>query len=314
MKTGKNVILRCLSLAIGLTWASLCAAEQPIQVVTDIGALKSIVENIGANHVSVQRIIPENTDHHDVALRPSQIRALNAADLIVWVGPELTPALSKLLMDKETVQLSTNPTLALYDARDVQTLGTSHEHTHDHDDHGIDPHLWLSLRNVQQIANLIAQELTQRAPYAATEFEENLKSFLAELSDIDVDAHLVFHNLENTHYVAGHDSFQYFDQDYDLDIAAIVTSSDGHEVGPKTLSQFAKQLQKTPPACVLIDPREGTALARQLALDLDIPIVELDPTGDQLDATRNNILAILRETNRAFAACFNEYKAAVKSQ
>lgn len=303
------MLARFFAFLFGCSMATVGLAQDKITVATDIGAMKSIASYIGGSAVTVTRIVPENTDHHSLSLRPSQVRALTSADIVLWTDPTFTPALAKFLDNAKTGQISLTASkleaVTIYDSRDVTVLGESLEHDHDHEDHSIDPHLWLVAGNIRAIATNLSTTLSAVAPEHAPLFQANLAVFLEQLNDIEKDTKSRFNPDAHRRYMASHDSFQYFDAAYGLQLAAVVTGSDGHEVGPKTVSKFMVGLSETPVSCLILDPREGTALARRIAMDMSIPVIELDPTGDALDTTRNDILALLRETALAFDRCFD---------
>ncbi len=315
-------MIRMFALLIGCSLATAGLAQDKMTIATDIGALKSIATYVGGSAVTVTRIVPENADHHSLSLRPSQVRALKSADVVLWTDPTFTPAIAKLLTDEDSEQIVLTASklngISVYDSRDVTVLSDSHEHDHDHDhdheDHAIDPHLWLHVGNIRTIAQDLSATLVKRAPEHRSLFQSNLAVFLDQLDQIEADIKSRFQPSDPLRYMAAHDSFQYFDVAYGFQLAAVVTGSDGHEVGPKTVANFIADLSKTPVSCLILDPREGTALAQQIATDLAIPVIELDPTGDAMDTTRNDILGLLRETAVAFDTCFDVNTAAAQSR
>src|SRR4029079_13855044 len=76
------------ALALGLP-----AAAAP-RVATDIAPVHSVVARVMAGIASPERVIRPGASEHDYALRPSEAALLQGADLVVWVGPTLTPWLA----------------------------------------------------------------------------------------------------------------------------------------------------------------------------------------------------------------------------
>ena len=76
--------------------AGLAHAEVP-RVATDIAPIHSLVSMVMQGAGSPDLIIPPGASPHSYAMRPSEARAVAKADLVVWVGPELSPWLGRVL-------------------------------------------------------------------------------------------------------------------------------------------------------------------------------------------------------------------------
>ncbi|PZO64079.1 MAG: hypothetical protein DI498_12225, partial [Paracoccus denitrificans] len=123
-------------------------AEVP-RVVTDIPVTGSLVQMVMGDLGTPDVILPTGGDAHDYQLKPSQARALANAGLVVWIGPEMTPWLTRTVGDKGLTLLTTQGlTLRNYpehgDEHDHDHAEEGHDHAeaghdHDHDeDHGDD--------------------------------------------------------------------------------------------------------------------------------------------------------------------------------
>ncbi len=312
-------MLKTLSAALLLTTATSAIAEGDIKIATDIGVLSSIATLVGGDLVHVDRVIPVNSDHHNLTLKPSQVRALNNADIVLWVGEGLSAAVGHTLEnsseDKVIMTLSEDHDLRHLNSRDIEQFGSEgddhdHSHGHDHghdDDHegeSIDPHVWLNFENLKITAKHLSSKLSELSPNNATQFAANTDQLIADLTAIQARAGALFDGIDDAHFVTSHDAYQYFEDQFNFELEAVITGSDGAEIGPKTLSNLLEHMHDHVPSCMIVDPREGTALAEQIANDLDLTVVSVDPTGDNLEATRNNVLGLMNETVDAFARCF----------
>ena len=79
-----------------LACATGAAADVP-RVLADIAPVQSLVARVMQGVGTPDLLIPPGVSAHDMALRPSQARALSRADLVVWVGPEMSPWLGRAL-------------------------------------------------------------------------------------------------------------------------------------------------------------------------------------------------------------------------
>lgn len=115
-----------------LTLFAAPALAEPPQVVTDIPVTGSLVQQVMGDLGEVRVLIGEGSDPHHFQLRPSDARALQSADLLVWIGPELTPWL-----ERTTTNLGEGTALSLLHVpgTHLQEFGADHgDHGHGHDD------------------------------------------------------------------------------------------------------------------------------------------------------------------------------------
>ncbi|WP_170782805.1 zinc ABC transporter substrate-binding protein [Ruegeria lacuscaerulensis] len=124
---------RSVLCAVGSVLASQAVAEPP-KVATDIAPVHSLVAQVMNGVGEPALIIPAGSSPHDHAMRPSEARALQSADVVFWVGEELTPWMEKpldaLSGDARLVTLLDAEGTVLYEFRDV----VADDH-HDHDEH-----------------------------------------------------------------------------------------------------------------------------------------------------------------------------------
>jgi len=138
------------AIVLALCLASSSAASQ-ISVVTDIPPIHSLAASIMEGVGKPKLLLPPGTSPHYFSLRPSDARSLQEADVIFWVGPELTPQLSDpfeaLAPQAQSIELLDTPANELLPYRDSAILNLvddnhhDHDHTEDkHDDHDHDAH------------------------------------------------------------------------------------------------------------------------------------------------------------------------------
>ena len=116
------------------------------QVVTSVKPVSMVVSAIGGEYVNVEQLVSNQASPHDFAMRPSDLRKLNDADLVVWVGESLETFMEKPLANLESQK--DLEWMALNDAF-LREFGDKSLHDHpghdhsghdEHDDHGHDEH------------------------------------------------------------------------------------------------------------------------------------------------------------------------------
>ena len=139
-----------LALAGAASLAALPARAEPPQVAADIAPVHSLVAQVMAGVGTPELIVRPGASPHGYALRPSEAGALQDADLVVWIGPELTPWLDRSLdtLAPEAARLAllaqdetrtrpfrTGATFAAHDhGAEEDAHGNGHEE-HGHEDH-----------------------------------------------------------------------------------------------------------------------------------------------------------------------------------
>ena len=121
---------RLLPFALGLMPLPVLA-ETP-RVVTDIPPVHALVAMVMGDLGQPELLLDRGANAHSFALRPSQAAGLQKADLVVWIGPEMTPWLDRALdgIGGKGHRLG----LLAAEGTHRQDFGTTGGH--DHDDHG----------------------------------------------------------------------------------------------------------------------------------------------------------------------------------
>jgi zinc transport system substrate-binding protein len=62
-------------------------------------------------------LLPDGASEHDYSLRPSDVKRLQNADLVVWIGPEM-----EAFMDKSTQSIAANKKVTIAELDGVKPL------------------------------------------------------------------------------------------------------------------------------------------------------------------------------------------------
>lgn len=122
-----------LPLALAALLMSTAAMAKTPQVAVDIAPVHALVAQVMEGVGTPALIVAPGATPHEYSLRPSEAAALAKADLVVWVGADLTPWLEgaiATLAGKAQV-------LGLFEAEGTQRLAARHDAVFEdhHDDH-----------------------------------------------------------------------------------------------------------------------------------------------------------------------------------
>jgi zinc transport system substrate-binding protein len=249
-------------------------------VVTDIPPVHSLVARVLGGEGAVTMLVPAGQSPHDHALRPSEARALGAADLVVIVGGGLTPWLDRPLATLAPraylVVLADIPGLPVPQREQDAAPGTGAPDS-DHEE-GSDPHLWLNPQIAAIWLPVIADALADLDPPNAQVYRDRAEAAVREVLDLDAALAARLRPLSAKGYIVAHDAFRHFEHRYHLDNLGAATTVHDLPPGAARLSTLRKLVESGDALCVFAEPGE-TAIAEQLAAGTGARLGVLDPLG-----------------------------------
>ena len=198
-------------LVVLLSLALAPAASAAPRVAVDIAPIESIAAHVMEGVGTPDLILPPGASPHAYALRPSEAGRLQDADLVVWVGPALTPWLADpitaLAADASLVTVADLPGLTILPVRDGGAFEA------DDDDHAgaVDPHLWLDPENAAVIARALATALTAADPENGAAYAANAEDFAAGMDALVVAIDSKLAPVHGRRFIVFHDAYQYFE-------------------------------------------------------------------------------------------------------
>ncbi len=230
--------------------------------------------------ITVTRLVTENVSClHDYSLNVRQVRAAEAAELIVISGAGLEDFMDDLLQGKTVVDSSTDITLA--------------EATHHHDHaHETDAHIWLSPENAKQMARSICAGLQQTYPTHAAAFDANLQTLLADIDALQNYAETQLASLKCRELITFHDGFGALAEAFDLHILAAVEEESGSEASAAELKELITLVRDHDLPAIFMERNGSASAANIIAAETGTNIYTLDMamSGDSwFDAMYQNI-------------------------
>ncbi|KUJ76150.1 hypothetical protein AVO45_12595 [Ruegeria marisrubri] len=311
-------MLRFSLVAAVSVWAGAGVADVP-RVATDIAPVHSLVSQVMEGVGAPDLILRPGASPHDYALRPSEARALQSADIVVWVGEALTPWMSKplesLSPDAQKLELMEVEGTVLHDFRDLSEQEEEHgreedhhehdEHTdaHGHDHEGADPHVWLDPANARVWLTHIADALSELDPDNAPLYRKNAQAARDRLAGLEGDLAKRLSAMQGVGYISFHDAYQYFEKRFALEPVGTISLSDASTPGPARLAALRDRVAGSGVRCAFSEPQFDTRLF-QAAIDGEpVKTYELDPLGVGLEPGAGLYPALLEKMAASFEAC-----------
>lgn len=307
-----------LALPLGLIPA-LALAEVP-QVVTDIPAVQSLAAQVMGDLGTPEVMLESGGNAHNYQMKPSQARALQNADLVFWVGPEMTPwmarAIESVALGGAAVELLESPGTLQRDfggavhsgGHDDAAEAEDHDHAHedehaeapdgdhadDHEDHededghdhahtGLDPHAWLDPGNAEAWLGLMAERLAAADPENAATYAANAAAAKAGIAALDAQLAAELAPVAEKPFVVFHAAYGYFAAHYGLNVAGSIALGDAVEPGAGHLADLRNDLSAKGVACVFPEAQHDPKRVALLVEGTDVRIGgALDPSGSAL--------------------------------
>lgn len=195
--------------------------------------------------ITTTRLVTEQVSClHDYSLNVGQVRAAEAAQVIVISGAGLEEFLEDILVGKQTI-----------DASQGIDLMISEENHHDHDEeeaqedahaghhHEQDPHIWLSPVNAMTMVRNICAGLSREYPQYRSVFEENQNLLLKDLEALHAYGTQQLRELSCREIITFHDGFSYLADAFELTIVDAIEEESGAEASAKELIRIIQEVE-----------------------------------------------------------------------
>ncbi|MBV7437253.1 zinc ABC transporter substrate-binding protein ZnuA [Aeromonas sp. sif2416] len=303
--------MRILTLITALLAVSL--PVRALEVLTTIKPLGFIAAAITDGVSEPKVLLPTGASPHDFALRPSDIRSINEADLVVWVGPELEGFMAKpLAKHPHVLTLTRVEGMPLFDyskqAGHEEPADEEHE-GHDHDGHeghhheGVDPHIWLGPTQALVIARAMSETLSARDPGNAERYRANLLAFQAKVDAKDKVIAGQMKVVNQKGYFVFHEAYGYWERHYGMSSKGHFTVSPERRPGAKTLVEIRKALEEKQASCIYAEPQFSPAVIESVARNTGAKVLLLDEVGEQVPLGPDGYPQFMQQLANAFAQC-----------
>lgn len=285
----KTAILLCLALVLALLPG--CASEPPAQIAaTTLPVYEFTRELCAGTPLTVTRLVTEQVSClHDYSLNVRQVKAAEAAEVLVISGGGLEDFMEDLLTGRPLIDASEGIGLL---------CGEEHEEEHEHDhghSHEQDPHIWLSPVLAQQMARNICVGLTARYPDYGPIFEKNLASLLEKLEELQQYGEETLSALSCREMITFHDGFAYFADAFGLTILEAVEEESGSEASAGDLIHLIELTREHHLPAIFTECNSSASAASVISRETGAQIYELDMAmaGDSyFDAMYRNMDSI----------------------
>lgn len=309
MITNRFTGITALGIAALLASANTLAATQ---VVTSLKPIELLVRAVATDNVEITTLVQPGASPHNYSMKPSQRRALESADAIFWVGPEMETFLTRLLGGSEFRER----TYSLMHGEDVPEARPDsghddhghdehNDHHHDHGD-GEDPHIWLDPALAVEMAREIHQVLANLEDADVNALDANLARFEQDMAAAETEINQRLGPVRDTDLFTYHNAFTRFVEHYGLTLDGVLTLNPELSPGARHIAEVQEKLRNANRPCLLTEPQFNRQWWRSITEGVDITFSTWDPLATDIQISRDGYIAFQHSLADAVLKCLPE--------
>lgn len=278
-------------LALLLQPLTLLADEaRDFTIVASIRPVALIAQDVVGDLATVETLLPSGASHHDYSMRVSDRRRLDAADLVLWMGPAMERFLERPLR-------SLDPSRVLALGHEPPVEG------HHHHSHAVDLHQWLDPRLAAEMAQAIAQRLTGMLPGHEQLLEQRLADVLSHYESLHQELQRSLAPVRSVGFVVEHRGYDLLVEAYGLNQLAWISEHSEQSPSVRHLYQLEQHIRQQPDSerarCLFNERAHNSAGVANLADQLGLRLRSLDILGDEADT----YASLMRHLAQDMASC-----------
>jgi zinc transport system substrate-binding protein len=252
------------------------------QVVTAFYPLAYAAQQLGGSGVQVRNLTPAGAEPHDLELSAGDVKEVDDADLVVYLGRGFMPGLEKAVANRSGTSL---------DLLAGQQLSAGKG---ENGKQVMDPHVWLDPVRYARMVRSLAEAL--HAGTAA-------RSLSARLDHLDAEYRRGLKTCKRRQIVTSHAAFGYLARRYGLEQIPLEGLSPEAEPSARSITDLVRLVQRSGVTTVFFETLVSPKLAQTVAREAGVRTAVLNPLegltdeqiaagGDYFSVMRANLAAL----------------------
>ena len=268
------LLLLIVSLVTLSDSAAVFASSDKISVFVSIAPQSYLVKQIGGQYVNVQTLIPPGQEPHVFAPTPRKVVSLGEARIFFKIGMNFEDTLlTKITNSHESLQI-------IDMAEGVVVRMMTGTHDHGENENSKDPHVWLGIPQLRQMAFTVKKALESADPGNTNYYDQRLQSFLHELQSVHEQAKQKLAPFRGETLYVFHPAFGYFADTYGLVQKAVEV--EGKRPSPRQLAALIGQARKEGVKVIFVQPQFDPKSAVTVAKAIGGAVVSMDPLAENI--------------------------------
>ncbi|MBD0382984.1 metal ABC transporter substrate-binding protein [Paenibacillus sedimenti] len=286
-----------------------------LKVVTTFYPMYEFSKQIAGEHAEVIGLVPTGVEPHDWEPSAKDMAQLKEADVFVYNGivEGWVPKALESAANSKRVVVEASKAVELMEGlheEDEHGHGKEEkEHKDEHEEEGLDPHVWLDPVLAQKEVAAIQAALVQADPAHKDAYTKNADAYIAKLKELDDLFRSGLKDVKRKDFITQHAAFAYLAKQYGLTQVPISGLSPEAEPAPDKMAEvikFAKEKTvKTIFFETLVDPKIASTIAKEIGAKTEV----LNPLEGLTDEEKKNNLdyiGVMKKNLEALKKGLNE--------
>jgi zinc transport system substrate-binding protein len=270
---------------------SIYKAGVEIHVATSIFPIFDITKNIAGDKVNIFFVVPIGANPHIYEPVPSLVKKLQRVQLFIGTHEDMDHWIENFLSQNTIIKYIYN--------KPKEKMETE---TH----HITNPHIWITVKGTMKLAEKIAGYLSMLYPENSQNFYKNLNNYLHELHLLDQKILTLFKSVHNKKFIQWHPAWNFFAQDYGLEITATIEHGHGDKPSVRNIKNVIEHAKKGKVKIIVIGLNQQSKEAEILAKEIDAKLVQLDTIGDPKDQNKSSFIRLMYNNAKILAEALNQ--------
>lgn len=227
-----------------------CRSVEPNQrltIVTTVGMVTDIVRQVVGDNADVIGLIGEGTDPHTHALTRNDVKQLNSADIVFYVGLQLEGKMDgqlKRLAERGRSMFAVTDGIDKGELRQDSQFG-SHP----------DPHVWMDVSIWNRCVQFVAATMAAQDPQNADQYHANAQTLHTQLESLHDYVTDVIASVPQSQrvLVTAHDAFGYFSRAYNIEVRSIQGISTDSQAGINDINRLVDFVVQRKIAAIFVE-------------------------------------------------------------
>jgi ABC-type Zn uptake system ZnuABC Zn-binding protein ZnuA len=261
-------LIRCTIVTV-LCLLAAAPASADLKVATSLTDLASVAQFVGGKHVTAQSLCRGFEDPHFVPAKPSLMKAIQNADVFVSTGLELDGGWLPLVLPgsrNPKIQPGAKGFVDASQGIDVLEKPVGTVSRAEGDIHPLgNPHYYADPKNLEVVANHLAQVFSQLDPANAAEYAANAKAFQERMETSLEKWEQQMAPYKGASIVPYHLNFIYFADRFGLKLFGTVEPKPGIPPSPHYVTELAQKMTQAGVKVVVYQPYYNADASHEVA-------------------------------------------------
>lgn len=292
----RKLLLLCAIMSVlsfagaGIVWGSKKtqqAKESVITIVTSFEPMYVAALNLvdGIDGIQVKNLTQNHTGClHDYQMTTKDRRTLDKADIFLINGAEMEHVFEDVIASYQDLTV-------IDSSEGISLLPSLTHHDHEHEEEGVNGHIWLDIWRYRQQLDNIKKAFEQFDPEHEEQYEENYQSYDREIQQLIEQAETLSSKLNKENVVIFHEGFAYLAQSLGLSVVGILDMDEDTSMSAGELAKVIEEIKVHHVAYLWAEEQFKDSVVTKIAQETGAKILVLSALTSESDkaAYRNGM-------------------------